>query len=345
MAKEKQVFSSEEVAHVWARQSQESGRDTGSRIYFNGPTLYSYGSHYKVGCIHPTTGIVLLNDSSNSQTTNKHRRYAQSAASHKPCIYVSSPFTERELEYDKKNCILSNAVSFIDEIKELVAKQTKAKKVDYLPQLENQLRQLVNFLDRFEGYSELLDWQLVWVNKYKSEGVLAFFALFVELDQVRVEELKRKREEYEAKQEANRIEARKSAEKSLKYWKSKEFTEKFSPRFVSNNLYNLGYVALRIDDEGNVETTKGIGNIKKADCKKLWKSVQMAVTKKQPIRFGDKLIDIPGTASQQIQVPAMQVNGYDVDFITSKGDLNVGCHFIPFKELKYAAKQLGFITQ
>jgi len=287
MAKEKQVFSSEEVAHVWARQNQQSGRDSGSRIYFNGTILYSYGSHYKVGVIHPTANVVLLNSSSNSQTTNKHRRYAQSATSHRACIYVPFPFSERELEFDKVNCITHNVNTWMGELQELVTKQEKAKKIDYLPQIENKLREVVNFLDRFTGYNHIQDWQHTWITKYKTEGTLAFFAMFVEMDQVRTDELKRKREEYEAKQLASRQEAQKLAEKCLKYWKSREYTDKFNPSHVKYSLYNLGYTALRIGDDGNVETTKGIGNIKKADCKKLWKFIESALKRKQPIKFGE----------------------------------------------------------
>lgn len=40
----KTVFSNSEVPHVWARQSQEEGKNSNRNIYFTGPKIYSYGS-------------------------------------------------------------------------------------------------------------------------------------------------------------------------------------------------------------------------------------------------------------------------------------------------------------
>ncbi len=46
MAREKQVYSYDELPHVWLAQSQDTGRTPGERMYFTGDTIYSYGSHF-----------------------------------------------------------------------------------------------------------------------------------------------------------------------------------------------------------------------------------------------------------------------------------------------------------
>jgi hypothetical protein len=68
-----------EVAHVWTTGEQDHGRFRA--IYFDGPTLYSYGSHYVIGRMMDD-GVALLNAESNSMTTTGHRRSADYATSH-----------------------------------------------------------------------------------------------------------------------------------------------------------------------------------------------------------------------------------------------------------------------
>lgn len=81
------VFSNDMVAHVWAQMSQESGRSNNGQFYFEGRTLYSYGSHFVVGHIMPD-GAALLNRDSYSITTSRHQSRADSAVSHRRRFYV-----------------------------------------------------------------------------------------------------------------------------------------------------------------------------------------------------------------------------------------------------------------
>lgn len=76
------VMDSSMVAHVWAQQTQAHARTRSGNCYFDGPRLYSYGSHYLVGLFAAPGGPVFLNADSNSKTTNGHRYEARSAVSH-----------------------------------------------------------------------------------------------------------------------------------------------------------------------------------------------------------------------------------------------------------------------
>lgn len=77
-----QVFTNDMVAHVWAQQSQQSGRSANGQFYFEGPYLYSYGTHYVAGLFAAVGGPVFINTDSYSITTNRHTSRAWGATRH-----------------------------------------------------------------------------------------------------------------------------------------------------------------------------------------------------------------------------------------------------------------------
>ena len=68
----KKVFTNSMVAHVWAQQSQEEGRNSSKSIFFEGPTIYSYGKHFFIGHF-AKPNIVLFNFQTYSITTSQHQ--------------------------------------------------------------------------------------------------------------------------------------------------------------------------------------------------------------------------------------------------------------------------------
>lgn len=82
MARNRQVFPRDNVAHLWAHGVQDSARDAAHNFYFNGPTLYSYGTHFVIAHIlrgaeyGKLAGLVLWNDAGYSNTTSKHQTIA-----------------------------------------------------------------------------------------------------------------------------------------------------------------------------------------------------------------------------------------------------------------------------
>lgn len=86
-----------EVCHIWAQQSQAEGK--ASRIFFDGPSIYSYGRHFEMGRFI-TKDIVFLTSQGYSVSTEKHKRYARNAVSHKRTFTVPSMFNHAEnVEY------------------------------------------------------------------------------------------------------------------------------------------------------------------------------------------------------------------------------------------------------
>lgn len=68
----KNVFTNSHLCHVWANQSQASGRS--GRMFFEGTKIYSYGRHYLAAEIYTVKGrkIALVNSNKYSNTTAKH---------------------------------------------------------------------------------------------------------------------------------------------------------------------------------------------------------------------------------------------------------------------------------
>lgn len=84
-----QVFSNDMVAHVWAQQRQQSGRSNNGNFYFEGRTLYSYGTHFPVGIFIAPGGPLFMNADSYSVSTNRHQSEARAAVRHiSPQFYM-----------------------------------------------------------------------------------------------------------------------------------------------------------------------------------------------------------------------------------------------------------------
>jgi hypothetical protein len=97
----KTVFSShDEVAHIWASQSQYEGR--ASRVFFEGGTIYSYGRHFPVARFAPEYGnIVLFTDQGYSSSTGKHKSLIRAAIpSSYQTIYCSDPTRSNQHNLD-----------------------------------------------------------------------------------------------------------------------------------------------------------------------------------------------------------------------------------------------------
>lgn len=71
------------VAHIWANQrtNGETSAEGNGNIYFEGPTIYSYGRHFPIArhVEHKGRRAILFTTQTNSVTTGKHIGYVQHA--------------------------------------------------------------------------------------------------------------------------------------------------------------------------------------------------------------------------------------------------------------------------
>lgn len=84
----KAVVNEGQVAHLWAHQAQSTARNGRGNFYFEGATIYSYGSHFPTGHLL-NEREVLLNDSKwPGPTTAGHKQMTSGAVSHLNRFYV-----------------------------------------------------------------------------------------------------------------------------------------------------------------------------------------------------------------------------------------------------------------
>ncbi|MFT3671279.1 hypothetical protein [Aestuariivirga sp.] len=98
----KTVFTTSMCTHVWAQQVQENGRGPNRSLYFEGPTLYSYGYHYVLGHFFLSPSgrrYVVINSERYSNTTAKHVSKARSAV-HGHDVNVLVAPVDRQLAWD-----------------------------------------------------------------------------------------------------------------------------------------------------------------------------------------------------------------------------------------------------
>jgi hypothetical protein len=88
----KTVFNSNQVIHVWASRKQDEGCNPGRSIFFNGNSIFSYGSHFEMAR-HITEDIVFVTTRSYSVTTAKHLRWVRFAVDHKT-VYTVPTFDD-----------------------------------------------------------------------------------------------------------------------------------------------------------------------------------------------------------------------------------------------------------
>lgn len=113
----KKVFSSvSDVAHAFALQNQDEGRNSSGSFYFIGDRLYSYGSHFCIAkFINDDT--VLFTERKYSNTTAKHINHAWRALIHKDLVICPYP----------DGTFFSNFDYWIGQVNELLYKKDKAR--------------------------------------------------------------------------------------------------------------------------------------------------------------------------------------------------------------------------
>ena len=74
--RERHVFPTDEIAHLWAHKTQADARNSAGNFYFHGDTIYSYGNHFPIAR-HVTSKsgrkrAILFTNRTYSNTTSKH---------------------------------------------------------------------------------------------------------------------------------------------------------------------------------------------------------------------------------------------------------------------------------
>ena len=249
----KNIFTNSELAHTYANQSQQSGRNSNGSFYFEGKTIYSYGSHFPIANIVTNDKgeeAMLFTYRHYSNTTSKQISIVRSATRQYKKIYCHTPKGSHSNNFD-------NWVKLAEQQAE---KLKKAKK----PEL------YLNELNRLNSE----------VTEYTQ-----FFSLEIPLTLKAVLSIKDKNEylQYESKAaEFAKIEEQKRLKEQKA--KFKEDIKKWLNLETSRLYTTYKYDFLRINDN-RIETTQAV-QIPLELGKRLYNSI-----KNQSLKVGDKVLN------------------------------------------------------
>lgn len=242
----KTVFSSlSEVAHVWAQQDQQEGRNQSQSLYFYNKNIYSYGSHYLLGqFIEANDGsrAVMINDRGYSSSTGRHINIVQGATRHYKQFYVKD----------------TNFQDVKEQLLELINKLKRARKPELyiLPanELMNKYKAFLHWM-----YDNKLNKDLKKQSKELDE-LLSIVNGDLDLD-VYVEKVKKLKAKQARAEQRKRVKA------------AKEAIQRFY-NYENYSVYGLPFELLRVSQDGNfIETSQHVRIDIKA-CKVLYNVLQ-----------------------------------------------------------------------
>lgn len=304
----------QEVAHVWAAQSQESGK--AGNMFFEGPSIFSYGHHFEIA--RHVGDVVLYTTRTYSNSTAKHKNYTFRAVSHKTVFSVPSMFDH-----------VANIKAYLVDIAQLMTESKRAHyntwRIDEAHRLSNQMMKYARHFKKELPAKTFKEAQKVFESSLWTPK--------------EIEAMRAKEEKYkagaDARQAARRaaesarwakIEARRKEETEvLNIWgeeidtlTAQAFRDGLSiPRDAWT--YDAPVLLRLIEDGKTIETSQG-AYVPTLQARGLWALLQSGA-------------DIKG----------VEIGSYTVSGIHDK-KLVIGCHKIPLREVARMAVKLG-LTQ
>jgi hypothetical protein len=293
----------EDVAHVWAHQLQDSARNKTGNLYFNGSTIYSYGSHFPIAkhVEHKGKKCILFTTRDYSSTTSGHKCEVSRAIPPGVPVFHINIGGDRILAYNG-----APGREVLKEYVERIANLSReiAKGRDGWRQKQRQA-DLVKLVDEANAFSKFF-------------GLRKTFTAPTDMDAIRAQ----------VKREAELLKRRKAAEQKRLEAKQAEALESW---LVGGDKWPFGleHDHLRVyeNDDGSksVQTTRHVV-VPLKDVKKVAKLV---------------LRHVKSGEHWQTNGQKIQVGDYFLSAITSDGTVHVGCHKFKRDEILRFAGVLG----
>ena len=128
MARQKQVFTNDQITGKFLEQSQEYGRTSNESMYFRNNVMYSYGSHFVMAVL--VGNDLLIAQRKSSVTTNKHIASLSSDASRAGFNVVEVLNVEASTDEEHANNI-ADLESQLEHAKAKASRARTPSNVDY----------------------------------------------------------------------------------------------------------------------------------------------------------------------------------------------------------------------
>lgn len=333
----KTVFSNRQLAHVWAQQNQESGR--GSSFYFNGATIYSYGSHFPIASF--MRGSLLFNSGGYSVSTSKHINYTRQALSYEQrqsIIYLPTHLINEALRidgYSKLNldnmrghykAMVHNVAQWIEnEVTSAAGIAAKRKKKSLIASdIQVALSAAVNA----RLLLALFKLKLPAATEKKLLALQTDIGAVIESHKKQIAAEKRKAD----KLAAQRAKERKEREEriaalipvAVEKWQRAEKLESEEREAMAQT----GIIYMRVNGD-KVETSRG-AEFPIEHAKRIFTMIRYA--KENALEY----IRTPENGQSNFAVGL-----FHVDYITAQGNVKAGCHFLEWPQIEAVARQLN----
>lgn len=302
----KTVVSNSQVAHLWANQSQEHARN-GRNFYFQGDTIYSYGSHFPIARIVEREGkgkAVLFTIRTYSKTTAKHCSIVRPACSHYEKIFhVKDPTSSNFLEFFEE--YFQRASNLWEK-----AKRARSNAVYFYNQYDDVINEANNLADYF-------DLDVPRLVRHKD-----FLGLRGEAEEKRVEQNKKQDEARQKRYEEGKRIVSLTFKEKLEEWLQGK-SNYFQSNYFHNDYYYgvLSQVYLRVKNN-ILQTTKG-AEVPEEHAKKAALLVKKCrENKTEYVKNGH----------------SVRIGMFTIDNIDTEGNVTAGCHFIEWSEIERIAK-------
>lgn len=308
----KQVFSNHpELAHVWAAQSQQTGR--AGNMFFDGADIFSYGRHFTAARIYDGGRFALVNSYRYSVSTGAHLRHVQNA------LRGRMPFFDSPDVTDPQAALVHLQARAKAGLEELFTRRT----VKWESTIENELMSVHLDYSQLNELARLIGAPEVWPadSEYRRAEMhlRARLARFKELNTP--EMLAKKEAKARKRKELEEAAQRKALAKQIDAFRSGE---------AFTGLGGLHWELLRVKG-GEVETSRH-ARVPLDSARKLFDLLRNGAECVMP---GNKRVTLSLAVGQSIG--AFRVNQV-LPLENGDIELTVGCHRILYSE---AAQVLG----
>lgn len=307
-----------EIAHRWAHQLRDRS-NANQNLWYHGPTIYSYGTHFPIATMYPELGIILFTTKGYSNSTSKHIGHVGSAidrtewevirVSHVKDIQVGNKRTHLHAE---------NIATLTEEIFEYLGLQERARKYDYTGRIQERIETLNRYIEVFKCKGVARD----LCKKKNTDLDPQFKPLLKELLsgdgelQERINQLAAENEEKRKK--AERAKREKDAIYVAEWLQGEHHASMWNKSYGRSDLLRM--------KGGMVETSKGV-RLDPTEARLLWRIVEGVIFSETDKEFyGGEL----------------KIDHYSVNRISKDGDVRAGCHFISGKVIKEFVEAQGW---
>jgi|SRR5579871_45240 hypothetical protein len=316
MAREKRVFPTSEVPHLWAHKSKAEARNPQGNLFFEGDVIFSYRTSY------PIASHVTNSRGECAVLFRSGKAYSVTTAGHMSAVRCSIPSSVPVFEVPNVKAKWDYAPEGVDHPTNIAAYVQDSKEA--LEAARNARAYGISTLDTAFGYRNRCEEYCEFFDVPFPASSFDFLPSGEALETLRAK-LSERESRATAKRNAKREAERKAWEERSRI-EALELEEQLALWKAGNPNARLGWsapMALRI--VGNVVETSRGARVPVSHAKLALRLVRHTVTTGREYKR---------------TVEPFKIGAYAVDKITTDGTLHAGCHVIPLSAIEEIAPLL-----